>query len=198
VSPRRGESELNFLSVGIADTVLARDWLDYAGFGASALAALGAVAAVGFAVAISARDVRNRARGQAAAITSWPGQMEPGLPAAGDRTLVISNGSSAAIYDVLVSYAAAWGNADADKPLNPERTTWMTYVPPGQWYFEGPENPGNSMDVRSGILAEFADATGTRWRRSANGRLRKIRRSGWRASIERHSKPSNQILTRLK
>lgn len=169
--------------------------MDYLALAVSVAAAAATVAAVWVAVRLSGRDTKERAFRQASAVTAWMGMMEPGLRSASANTIVVSNGSTAAVYDVLVSYAGAWGSAKPDSADYTD-TTWLTMIPPGTWYFEGPQNPGSAMDVRPGVLMEFTDASEVRWKRAANGVLKRANRD-WLYREQSENKPLNEALTRL-
>jgi hypothetical protein len=106
--------------------------------------------------------------------------------------VVLQNGSTSAIYDVLVSWAGSWGNAKADSPEYAP-TLWVSMIPPGSWAL-ALQDPGDAMDVRTGVLMEFTDGSGARWMRTARGELRPIRRSGWLDSQSGVNKPTDGLV----
>jgi hypothetical protein len=69
-------------------------------------------------------------------------------------------------------------------------------VPPGTWYFTGPPYPGEAMDVRTGVLLEFTDAAGLRWKLTARGVLARVK-GDWLEQQTKENKPLNRALTRL-
>jgi hypothetical protein len=176
------------------DVVLDRDWIDYTTLAIALAAAAGTVFAVWVSVIVAGRDRRERRKRQAEAISAWPERSEPGAPPQELATLVVKNGSSSSVYDVLMVYAGAWGSLPADKPIG--RTKWLTTVPPGLWEVSGPPYEGEAMDYRTGVLIEFTDASGACWRRTARGDLL-LAPVEWFQEQKKGSKPENRSLTRI-
>ena len=52
------------------------------------------------------------------------------------------------------------------------------------------------MDIRIGVLMEFADGAQVRWMRTARGELRQVKRSPWLAEARSNNKPGHP-LTRI-
>ena len=176
------------------DVVLDRDWIDYATLFVAFAAAAGTVFAVWFSVLVAGRDGRERRKRQAEAISSWPEPPVPGAQPRDAATLVVMNGSTSSVYDVLIAYAGAWGSLPADRPYG--TTTWITSVPPGLWALSGPPYEGEAMDYRTGVLIEFTDASGARWRRTARGDLLPAP-VDWFEQQRQGNKPENRSLTRI-
>lgn len=175
-----------------------RDWLDYVTLAVSLLAAAGTLIAVWVSVAVARNAARDRRREQSARVTAWPGQMDDRLPFTDGTsypTIVVRNGSGATIHNVLIGYAGAWGHLPPDQPHG--IPVWKTMIPPGDWYLSGPEYTGEAMDVRTGLLIEFTDANGRRWKRAADGALSESNGKllQW---MQGQSKPDNSSLTMLR
>ncbi|WP_426519600.1 hypothetical protein ACPPVQ_05930 [Diaminobutyricibacter sp. McL0618] len=165
------------------------DWISIVSLIVSAVAAIGTVFAVLVAVSVSRRDTHERKRLPASRVTGWPGLMDPRITSPTPETIIISNGSNGAIYDVVVGYGSAWGTQVPEDTL--AYPGWLTSVPPGTWFLEGPANPGNALDFRAGIFLEFTDAAGNRWHRSARGVLTPITNDRL-DRMQRESKPDNR------
>lgn len=176
---------------------VARDWLDYAALVVSFLAAGGTLIAVLVSVSVARNAARDRRREQAARVTAWPGSMDDRLPS-GNATqypiIVVRNGSGATIHNVLVGYAGAWGSLPPDRPHGVP--VWKTMIPPGDWYLDGPEYEGEAMDFRTGLLIEFTDANGWRWKRAADGALSESNGKLFQW-MHGQSKPDNSSLTMI-
>jgi hypothetical protein len=174
------------------EVAVQRDWFDAATLAVTTLAALATVAAVWVAVSVASRDSRDRRRLQARMVSAWRAGMDTRVPYATQDTVIVQNASTSTIYDVLISWAGAWGNLKSDAPV--VGTVRLSNVPPGDWYLEVPGNPGSAMDVRVGVLMEFWDGAGVRWMRTAAGELRQIVDSAWlRKEAGEANKPVDAI-----
>lgn len=162
-------------------------WLDLA-------TAVGTVGAVVVAVVLATRDWRERRRNQASKIVAYFGSMDDRVVEVRGTSIVISNGSEAGIYDVLVGLAGAWGGLSPHVPQF--NTRWLTSVPPGDWILDDLIYDGEAMNVRFGVLIEFTDAQGRRWRRSADGSFQAA--SGeWLRQVRSDNKPESQSIRRM-
>ena len=181
---------------GAVEVAVVRDGYDLAALIITGIAAAATVSAVWVAVWVASRDSRDRSRLQATMVSAWPARMDTRVPNVTVDTVVVQNASTSAIYDVLVSWAGAWGRAKPDSP-DYAPTLRLSMIPPGSWWMEVQGNPGGAMDVRVGVLMEFSDGAGKRWMRTARGDLNRIRRSAWLAKEHGESNKPQDALVRI-
>jgi len=135
---------------------------------------IGAFCAVIVAMAVATKDsrIRDKAekRYQAEHISAWPVYF--GLR--GKKVFVlIANNSSLPVYDIAISYGAAYG-AGGKYLTGSKMNRVVSLVPPGQYFIDSPKHPGNGMHVKLGISISFRDSRGKFWRRDATGTLEEI------------------------
>ncbi len=145
-----------------------------AGSFAKWVSGIGTLLAVLVAMAVATRDSRVREKTekqhQAEQVSAWP--VHFGLR--GKKVFVIiANNSSLPIYDVAISYGAAYG-AGNKYFTGTKMNRVVSIVPPGQYFVDSPEHPGNGMHVKSGISISFRDSKGKFWCRDATGNLEEI------------------------
>ncbi len=132
------------------------------------LAAIGTILAVFAAIWIATREASSNRRRehikQAESIAAWNSR------SGGTIKVIISNGSKLPIYDVVISYGAAYGAGLPYFKGNDDQA-FILRVPPGKWSVAEPRNPGGGMHVQPGISISFRDSTGAYWRRDATGKL---------------------------
>ncbi|WP_426623425.1 hypothetical protein ACPPVW_12400 [Leifsonia sp. McL0607] len=175
---------------------IARDGFDIATVIIRAVAAAATVFAVWVAVGVASQDSRDRRRLQATMVSAWQAHMDPRVPNTIADTVIVQNASTSAIYDVLLSWVGAWGNAKSDSPEYAP-TLRLSMIPPGSWWMQVTGNPGGAMDARVGVLIEFSDGVGQRWMRTARGELHHVRHSDW---LDKESREVNKLadaLTRI-
>jgi len=135
----------------------------------SILTAIATVTAVTIAIVVATRDSRDRRRAQASTISVWSMRMDPRVQPL-RYGLVISNGSQATIFEVVITIAGVYGSAD---PMQIEAVmpVCVAKVPPGDWYVEGPHHEGGSAGTSVDAAITFTDGAGLWWQRDAGGTL---------------------------
>ena len=145
-----------------------------AGSFAEWVSGIGTLLAVLVAMAIATRDARVREKTekqhQAEQVSAWPVYF--GLRNK-KAFVLIANNSSLPVYDVAISYGAAYG-AGGKYLTGSKMNRVVSLVPPGQYFIDSPKHPGHGMHVKLGISISFRDSGGKFWRRDATGTLEEI------------------------
>ena len=131
-------------------------------------AAVGTIAAVVVALYIATRETRRLQKrdraDQAHQISAWR------LVQPGSSQVLVSNGSTLPIYDVVISYGVAYG-AGPPFSLGNASQTFVVRIPPGRYLVKEPKRGESGMLGVVGPSISFRDANGSFWRRDAKGEL---------------------------
>jgi hypothetical protein len=123
-------------------------------------------------------------RRQAEQVTGWlvPDD-SPAVPGRIISGLVLQNGSSQPVYDLIAGIVTTHGAGPStrvgvswreDEPGSPfTYFALVTLVPPGRTNTRI-EDPGGHMNVRYGVELAFQDAAGCYWHRQGNGILKQV------------------------
>lgn len=116
-----------------------------------------------------------RERAQADLVTAW---LEAGPVGGRPHSFIVSNASSNAIYDVVLSYGTTYGAGTGyslgDGSSN-AKFSIVDVLPPGTWKICAPsEYPGGGMGIKLALGITFRDAASMNWLREAGGSLSRI------------------------
>lgn len=165
------------------DVQVERDWLDVLTLVVTILVAIGTVASAAIAVRVAGADARDRRNHQATQVSAWIDWTTNSAPPDGEPSgplqpqVVISNGSSSSIYEVVITWGAVQG---AGQPYGMPAggvPVCVPKVPPGRWRCPAPLYGGGGMHLVTDAAISFTDSAGRFWRRDAPGTLTQTSKS---------------------